>query len=201
MYTAFDRRHDWFYSDYFGHLAGLVPRDCWRIACININRLPADFHSGDHSIFFQDIINYNLDVVLMQEVGLNWREVGLGQNFQSRLDTYLEPGQTCSHMGWNCKTASRDVSQWGGTGVMAHGKLKHFKMGAGVDKAGLGRWTWARFRGSNNIVLRTVSIYQPNQTEQWEGSVWNQQKTALNNNNLMMAEIPERLSCKTLQLK
>ena len=66
---------------------------------------------------------------------------------------------------------------------MAHGKLKHFKMGAGVDKAGLGRWTWARFRGSNNIVLRTVSIYLPNQTEQWEGSVWNQQKTALNNNN------------------
>ena len=92
MYTALDRRDDWFYSDYFGHLAGLVPEDCWRIACININRLPADFHSGDHSIFFQDIINYNLDVVLMQEVGLNWNEVGLEKNFQARLDAYMEPG-------------------------------------------------------------------------------------------------------------
>ena len=183
MDTLIDENDDWYWMDYFGHLAGDVPDDCWRIGCININRLPEDPDSADHSIFFQDIINYNLDVVLMQEIGLNWRPVGLSRNFQSRLDKHFEPGQTCSRMGWNEVAASSTNHQWGGTGVMAHGTMKHFGLNAGTDKARMGRWTWARFRGKHGVILRVVSIYQPTKTEEEESSVWNQHKTALNLNN------------------
>ena len=59
--------------------------------------------------------------------------------------------------------------QWGGTGVMAHGKMSHFVMGSGKDKSRLGRWSWMRFRGKGQVVLRVVSIYQPNREQDWEG--------------------------------
>jgi hypothetical protein len=51
--------------------------------------------------------------------------------------------------------------QWGGTGIMAYGKLAHFSMGAGNDKKRLGRWTWTRYRGKDGMVLRLISIYRP----------------------------------------
>ena len=51
-------------------------------------------------------------------------------------------------------------------------------MGAGGDESGLGRWTWARYQGKGGIKLRVVSIYIPNDNKS-AGSVWQQQKSAL----------------------
>ena len=36
-------------------------------------------------------------------------------------------------------------------------------MGVGKDTSGPGRWTWARYRGKQGIVLRAVSIYMPSE--------------------------------------
>ena len=56
-------------------------------------------------------------------------------------------------------------------------------MGAGSDKAKLGRWTWARYRGKGGVVLRVVSIYQPCQNKTGERSVYAQHKHYLQGQN------------------
>jgi len=52
-------------------------------------------------------------------------------------------------------------------------------MGTGCDKAKLGRWTWARYRGKNGMVLRCVSVYRPVPNSTGASSVWNQHKRYL----------------------
>ncbi len=86
-------------------------------------------------------------------------------------------------MGHNKHDITGNRKQWGGTGVMSHGKMKHFGMGAGIDKAQLGRWTWARHRGKGGIVFRIVSIYQPCTNKNGEQSVYAQHKTHLQTHN------------------
>jgi len=52
-------------------------------------------------------------------------------------------------------------------------------MGTGCDKAKLGRWTWARYRGKNDMVLCCVSVYCPVPNSTGASSVWNQHKCYL----------------------
>ena len=111
---------------YFGNVPGEVADDCWRIGCVNIGRISVGgkLHK-DNGALFQDIVNHELDVVLMQEVGLKWSSMKYEERFQARLDHWLEPGQTKSVMGNNkCDPVKKEL-QWGGTGAMAHGKLSH----------------------------------------------------------------------------
>ena len=91
------------------------------------------------------MVKFELDLAMFQETGVNWSIIPGQDQFQTRLDSYFEPGQRASYMGYNKHDITGNLRQWGGTGVMAHGKLKHFCMGAGADKSNLGRWTWARY--------------------------------------------------------
>lgn len=84
-------------------------------------------------------------------------------------------------MSHNTKDQNACWRQWGGTGILTYGKLAHFAAGAGSDKAKLGRWTWAKYRGTNGVMLRVVSIYRPCSSRKHGGSVYAQQKTALKN--------------------
>jgi len=54
--------------------------------------------------------------------------------------------------------------------------MSHLAMGTGCDKAKLGRWTWAQYRGKNGMVLHCVSVYRPVPNSTGASSVWNQHK-------------------------
>ena len=139
-------------------MPGEVEEECWRIGCGNVGRISVGgkLHK-DNGALFQDMINHNLDVALLQELGINWDYVGFQEGLQARLDEWMEPGQTKSVAACNRKDAVKKELQWGGTGVVAHGKMSHFVMQTGVDKLGLGRWSWMRFRGRGSVVLRVVA--------------------------------------------
>jgi hypothetical protein len=53
--------------------------------------------------------------------------------------------------------------QWGGTSLVARGKLVHNIGKMGVDEAGLGRWCWMQFVGKSNKTTRIVSAYAHHQ--------------------------------------
>jgi hypothetical protein len=53
--------------------------------------------------------------------------------------------------------------QWGGTALVARGKLVNNIGKRGVDQAGLGRWFWMQFVGKNNKSTRIISMYAPHQ--------------------------------------
>ena len=100
-----------------------------------------------------------------------------------RAKNHFEPGSFRAKMGFNTNATSGNPRQWGGTGVCSYGKLTHYSMGVGTDKTGLCRWTWARYRGKQGIILRVVSIYMPNENTNGTISVPAQHKRFLQENN------------------
>jgi exonuclease III len=168
---------------YFGHPPDMLDPNDLRIASINIDNLPPFREQPKDEALFQATADLEIDVLLLQETGINWSSLGQTDQFQSRLDNWFEPGQTSCYMSHNRQDMNRDVHQWGGTGVMAHDKIKHYSMGAGSDKAKLGRWTWARYRGQGGMVWRVVSIYQPCANKTGPLSVYSQHKRHLQNKN------------------
>ena len=56
-------------------------------------------------------------------------------------------------------------------------------MGVGEDPSGLGRWTWAQYRGKQGIVLRVVSVYMPSKNTNGIISVPAQHKRYLQERN------------------
>jgi hypothetical protein len=110
----------------------------------------------------QVVKDLHIDALSMQELGVNWARVGADNQWKERANVYLDPNHTRSFMSHNRQSIKAHVLQAGGTGIMSYGRLAHIVgAGAGSDTAKLGRWTWARYQGKNNTILRCVSVYRP----------------------------------------
>ena len=164
---------------YFGHIAGKVASHHFRLGGINLDNLPLTAAEDKNGTFFHGIQKYQLGVTMFQEVGNNWSVTRKQNQFRERVAEWLGRDNAkgiCSH---NTHDPTYSQLQYGGTGILTYGKMAHFTMGAGSDKAKLGRWTWARYQGQGGVVLRCVSIYQPCKNEKGVMSVWNQHKQYL----------------------
>lgn len=51
--------------------------------------------------------------------------------------------------------------QPGGTIISSITKPAHRVIDTGVDATGLGRWSWTRYRGKNDVTLRVICAYRP----------------------------------------
>jgi hypothetical protein len=140
-------------SPYFGDLPGKVRSNHIRLGCINIDNLATYLNDDKHAALFTAINNYGIDITLMQELGIDWSANPRDDGWQARVSESLETSQTKSYMGYNKQSITKDARQWGGTGILSYGKIAHFAMGAGQDKAKLGRWTWTRYRGKDGVAL------------------------------------------------
>ena len=114
-----------------------------------------------------------------RQTAVKWNEMRRKSQWSRRCAKYFEPSSMQARFGFNEHNPSGSPRQWGGTRVISLGKLKHCSMGSGTDESGLGRWTWAQYRGKNNISLRVVSIYQPCANKDGVTSVWAQHKAHL----------------------
>ena len=168
---------------YFGDLPGPVHRNHFRIGGVNINNLPFDKRDQKNEQLFKAILKFGLDITLIQELGINWRHCSRESSFRERIDEWLDNSITKSKVNFNTHDRSNELRQWGGTGIITHGKLSHYSAGAGADSTGLGRWTWVRYQGKHNVTLRVVSIYQPCESKASPGSVYNQHKRYFLENN------------------
>jgi hypothetical protein len=63
-------------------------------------------------------------------------------------------------------------NQWGGVGIPSMTKAAHRVANSGTDKTGMGRWTWTRFRGRNNVMLRIITGYRPHRNLEGAQSVY-----------------------------
>ena len=154
-----------------------------RLVCSNINNLPVDIDEPKEVSIFQAIREREVDIWLLQEIGLHWSNLSKTRQWRSRVDKYLNPKCTKTRCSHNIHDTTGTRVQAGGTGVLAHDKISHFAMGSGSDNAKLGRWTWSRFRGKHGMVLRVVSVYRPCESSGGERTAWSQHKTYLNDNN------------------
>ena len=81
---------------YFGHAPGDVPDGWFRVASINLDNLPRSANEPKKEELFKAVCNFQIDVLPMQETGVNWQLVSYKDSFQQRLNEFFEPGQTCS---------------------------------------------------------------------------------------------------------
>jgi exonuclease III len=155
---------------YFGDIPGQEKSGRFRVGCVNVNNL-APFKQGlgpkiysteakDQGIC-KTVKDLHIDILLMQELGVNWAKVSSENQWKARAGVYLDPSHTRSYMSHNTHSIQVSPLQAGGTGIMSYGRMAHIGAGAGSDKAKLGRWTWARYQGKNNSFLRCVSLYRP----------------------------------------
>jgi exonuclease III len=145
---------------------GKVMKDHFQLASINLNNTLQDME-GDERLF-RAIQESEIKILCMQEVGCNWSHIPRSTAFQQPLNDTFGPHNARSsfrHNVHNVHNVTGTRLQWGGTGIMTKGKLKHYVMGSGGDKTGLGRWTWARIGGKGGMVLRVASTYCPCKNE------------------------------------
>ena len=161
---------------YFGDTPGPKRRGRLRLHCLNVNNLPLYRGEPKDKSLFNSIRKYSSDILLLQEIGVNWSRTAQRDQWSQRLLADFDPSQTKTKYSHNVHDMSCVRRQWGGTGIATFGKLAHYTMGAGSDKAKLGRWTWARYRGKGGVVLRVVSVYNPCSNKTGELSVYAQHK-------------------------
>ena len=128
--------------------------------------------------FFTAVKEQDTDVFLIQDLGNNWSCQPKANQWSTRVHKYLGRHRVRTRCSHNIRdvAGAKERSQTGGTGVLTVGKLAFNAISSDSDPSGLGRWTWARFRGENGENLRVASIYRPTYNPTGCLSVWNQHK-------------------------
>ena len=148
---------------YFGDIPEHPTEGTFRVMSNNMNNLPIREDPDDDTEYqgdkceneavFKAIQDYGVDILLMQETGVNWSHLARKNQWRERVSQCLDVHQTKSKLSHNCHDATGQRRQWGGTGVFTYGRLAHHAMGAGSDKAQLGRWTWAHYQGRGGMAF------------------------------------------------
>ena len=138
---------------YFGDTKSTCPTSCFRLGCININNLPYLSDDKKNAELLRDIVDHGIDIALMQEIGINWSAMPRQHSWLSRVEHKFHHYKIKTQLQYNRHDKTGNWRQWGGTGIITHGKLYHCSMGAGGDASGLGRWAWARYQGKRGITL------------------------------------------------
>jgi hypothetical protein len=144
----------------FGDIPGPECKSRFRIGCIRFNPESSCTDSNGQKTYeeiFTMVDKLHLDVTMIQEVGVNWSKVSPNSQWNEKAGAYLTRSHIKSYMSHNTEDPTGGISQRGGTGIMSYSR----SAGVGSDRAKLGRWTWARYQGKQDIMLRCVSINLP----------------------------------------
>jgi len=145
---------------YFGNFFGPKCPNVLRLVSLNHGGLLLEPKGPFETALFQSIQTNEIDILLLQELGCNWSKMGRHGQWRERVNHALNPHCTQTRCFHNARDLTGNHHQWGGMGILTHGPMSHFAMGTGCDKAKLDRWTWARYRGKNGMVLHCVSVYR-----------------------------------------
>jgi hypothetical protein len=117
-----------------------------RIMLQNLQQLPINGQADRSTQLMANIRDYKPDVVLLNDVGLRWRNITAHHQWQERTRTSLPPHK--SKFSYNKHGSNTTKVQWGGTGVLLLDQARHRTHGPmGADPENLGGWTWARIQG------------------------------------------------------
>ena len=148
---------------YYGDLLEPKKKNIFRGISVQLAGLPVDPTHCKHEEFIQAVVDHDADVVAIQEVGLNFNQLGVNGQWKKRIgwNTWLN-GHRCKTINaWNSKDHVKQVQQHGGVAILARGDTCFYAAGAGTDPSKMGRWCWTRYRGKNEHYLRVVSFYRP----------------------------------------
>ena len=148
-----------------------------RIAALNVGRIPIKLDNEKTKDLFAWIREIKADIILLSEIGINWRNIHMDSNWHSRTKNEFQ--RISSSLSFNIHEKSKKPTLWGGTAIIAIGNVASRVIQKGSDKSGMGRWSWLLLQGRENLVVRIISVYSPSKYSKGPFSVWQQQRTRL----------------------
>jgi hypothetical protein len=150
-------------TTYYGDFIGRKQSKVFRGVCCQLGGLGKDPNGPKHEALTKAMARFDVDVIALQEVGINFRYTGIKGGLKQRLGWNREiDGQSTKIVNaWNTNSRKRSVSQVGGTAIISQGETSHYTAGMGKDPTNLGRWCWSRYQGAGNTHLRVISFYRP----------------------------------------
>jgi hypothetical protein len=100
-----------------------------------------------------------VDIMAFPEVNVCWHRVQSQHRLEERTLGWFETLHRS--IAYNHKEHDARRQQYGGNVLLSINNAAHRVMEAGRDSSGLGRWTWTRYRGRNNITTRVICAYRP----------------------------------------
>ena len=150
---------------YYGDFIGYDPKTphTFRGVSCQLGGLPTDHRGSKHLDLITAFKDYDMDMVAIQEVGINFNYPGIYGSWRQRLgwNTWLDGRSTKTVNAWNSHQRNRQRHQYGGTAIITRGRTSFYSAGSGIDPSKLGRWCWSRYQGQNGVFLRVISFYRP----------------------------------------
>ena len=85
---------------YQGDFFGPKQSDWLRLVSLNLDNLAIKINEPKEVSLFQSILEYRIDILLLQELGLHWSNLSRTKQWRSRVERFLNPKCTwtrCSH--------------------------------------------------------------------------------------------------------
>ncbi len=121
----------------------------------------------------------NFDIFAMTETNTCWHRLPVQERLHERTLGWWETLHISQ--AYLQDALHTQPFQAGGTCLFSINQAAHRTIESGKDTSGLGRWTWTRYRGRNQVSLRVISAYRPVPNKKGPTSVYNQQRRALYN--------------------
>lgn len=170
-------------ADSYGWMDDKKPDGVIRLLWENVNSLKVVTDPNLNRVRCIDEMRKRLqaDVLAMCETNCTWGLAPVDRQFHF---LFGQGEDRLSRAAYNRNDKYPPKSQYGGTALMAFGRLTGFSGGNGEDETNLGRWTWMRFKGEGKNV-RVISAYRPVKSSRVRrrgadltdrlGTVWEQQ--------------------------
>jgi hypothetical protein len=160
----------------FGDKLTKKQKDYLRIGFLNIGGLSFQTDNFKDEALRNGITTMEFDIFVVAETNIDWRLLREQDRLYARTKEWWESLHlSLSH---NCTSPPADRRQWGGNALFSIDKASHTVIEKGSDPLKLGRWSWTKFRGRDNHVLKVYCAYCPNPPS-GPLSVFAQQQNAL----------------------
>jgi endonuclease/exonuclease/phosphatase family metal-dependent hydrolase len=124
----------------------------------NIQLLPENSRHYKSRQLIHHIMQAELDLLVMNEVGLNWKAVPASNQWAERTTGQLH-GSKVVFAHNTTEPALTDTIQYGGVGIVVTKELAIQVISTGRDPTHLRRWVWIQIQGKKGHTVIIVTAY------------------------------------------
>ena len=145
--------------DIWGHAFGPKIENSTRIVLRNISSLPKDKIHNKNDILINEIMQCQADIYCATETNIAWQNIPAEDRVYERFKGKLEFAKYTSAN--NKDKEFKGTFQPGGTLIITNGNICGRIQETGTENHTLQRWSWQKFRGTNNRQLVIATVYRP----------------------------------------
>jgi hypothetical protein len=157
----------------WGNKLASKQENVFRYCFANIYGLPISVHHDKHDQITHTIKHYDIDVLGLAELNLNFPTLTPNQQWIHRFPKL----PTNSNYSINEHSTSQARKLYGGTAYITNPATSPKVNSSGADPTGLGRWTWVKLTGRQGLEIRIINGYRPvRDNSNRAGTVYSQQE-------------------------